>query len=277
MCYYYGQRVTRAEYIRLKQLEKAVANYDFLQVPLLQAFQYPQVAVIKPNGSDIDIVQMEWGFLPGNLKDEDDVTRFRKGYVRPDGSWQTGYDTQNARSENLFINRDGKPSMYRYAAMERRCLLIASDFYEWRHVKKKHKKTGAELKSEEAFPYRIFLPEDEYFYMPAVWNGWVNKITGEYKETVSLITTDTNENILMDQVHNKKHRMPTIQSAEIAYDWLFGDLLEKQILEIAHIQFPWRKMNAYTVDKEFRSAPDPAVRYDYPEEALKPLELPDAA
>jgi hypothetical protein len=29
MCYYNGQKVTRVEYIRLKQLEKAVANYDF--------------------------------------------------------------------------------------------------------------------------------------------------------------------------------------------------------------------------------------------------------
>ncbi len=30
MCYYNGQKVSRAEFIQLKQLEKAVKNYDFL-------------------------------------------------------------------------------------------------------------------------------------------------------------------------------------------------------------------------------------------------------
>jgi len=34
MCYYNGQRVTRAEYIRLKNLEKLVADYDFLNAPV---------------------------------------------------------------------------------------------------------------------------------------------------------------------------------------------------------------------------------------------------
>ena len=29
MCYYNGQKVTHAEFIRLKQLEKALAKYDF--------------------------------------------------------------------------------------------------------------------------------------------------------------------------------------------------------------------------------------------------------
>ena len=32
MCYYNGQKVTKEEYIRLKHLEKLVANYDFLNV-----------------------------------------------------------------------------------------------------------------------------------------------------------------------------------------------------------------------------------------------------
>lgn len=30
MCYYSGQKATRAEFIQLKQLEKTVKNYDFL-------------------------------------------------------------------------------------------------------------------------------------------------------------------------------------------------------------------------------------------------------
>ena len=30
MCYYNGQKVLRAEYIRLRQIEKAVKDYEFL-------------------------------------------------------------------------------------------------------------------------------------------------------------------------------------------------------------------------------------------------------
>jgi hypothetical protein len=66
MCYYNGQKVTRDEYIRLKHLEKLVANYDFLSRDLQIGFDYNQNAVLKriPEKEDFDIVQMEWGFIP---------------------------------------------------------------------------------------------------------------------------------------------------------------------------------------------------------------------
>jgi hypothetical protein len=62
MCYYNGQRVTRTEYIRLKQLEKVVARYDFLKTPLHEGFDYGKSAVLKaiPGKEDFEIVQMEW-------------------------------------------------------------------------------------------------------------------------------------------------------------------------------------------------------------------------
>ena len=47
MCYYNGQKVTREEYIRLKQLEKAIAKYDFLNRDLQVGFDYNMNAVLK--------------------------------------------------------------------------------------------------------------------------------------------------------------------------------------------------------------------------------------
>ena len=66
MCYYNGQKVTHAEFIRLKQLEKALAKYDFLTHDLNIGFEYGLNAVLKPmpDKEDFDIVQMEWGFIP---------------------------------------------------------------------------------------------------------------------------------------------------------------------------------------------------------------------
>ena len=47
MCYYKGQKVTREEFIRLKQLEKAIANYDFINRALQVGFDYNMNAILK--------------------------------------------------------------------------------------------------------------------------------------------------------------------------------------------------------------------------------------
>ena len=52
MCYYNGQKVARAEYIRLKELEKLVANYDFLNRELQIGFDYSLNAVLKAHSNE---------------------------------------------------------------------------------------------------------------------------------------------------------------------------------------------------------------------------------
>ena len=71
MCYYNGQRVTRAEYIELKGLAKPVRNYDFLNVGVHNGFNYAPCAIAIPSedGRDFEIVQAEWGYVPGTIKD----------------------------------------------------------------------------------------------------------------------------------------------------------------------------------------------------------------
>ena len=132
MCYYNGQKVARAEYIRLKQLEKAIARFDFLGKALQVGFDYGMNAVIKPvpGKEDFDIVQMEWGFIPHYLKTREEVNRMRYGYKDAGGKFHPPITTLNAISEELLS--PGK--IYREAALKRRCLVLSSGFYEWRHV-----------------------------------------------------------------------------------------------------------------------------------------------
>jgi hypothetical protein len=47
LCHYNGQRVTHSEFIRLKNLEKAIAYYDFLSMPVQSGFDYGANAVLK--------------------------------------------------------------------------------------------------------------------------------------------------------------------------------------------------------------------------------------
>ena len=91
MCYYNnGQKVTRSEFIRLKSLEKVIAKYSFLNRDLLIGFDYSKSAVLKriEGEEDFEIVEMEWGFLPGYIRNREQAEKFRTGYKRDDGQWQ---------------------------------------------------------------------------------------------------------------------------------------------------------------------------------------------
>jgi putative SOS response-associated peptidase YedK len=250
MCYYNGQKVTHSEFIRLKQLEKALAKYDFLTRDLSIGFEYGLNAVLKPmpDTEDFDIVQMEWGFIPHYINNREDLKHFRFGGVnQKTGKFDVPIITLNAIGEELF-----QKVTYKKAAMERRCLVLSSGFYEWRHIFPKNKKTGLPLKTAVKYPYYISLPEKEYFYMAGIWTPWTDKNTGEYVESFSLVTTKANH--LMEQVHNAKKRMPTILNEDLAYEWMFGKLDEIRITEIAATQYPAEEMKAISISKDFITA-----------------------
>ncbi|NPA10591.1 MAG: hypothetical protein GXO46_16580 [Chlorobi bacterium] len=40
----------------------------------------------------------------------------------------------------------GREKMFRKAALERRCLILSSEFYEWRHIYRLNKKNNQRLK-----------------------------------------------------------------------------------------------------------------------------------
>src|SRR5690349_3865554 len=104
MCYYNGQKVTREEFIRLKQLEKAIADFDFLNKPLQIGFDYSTNAVLKryPNKEDFDIVEMEWGFIPPYLRTRNEVLQMRNGYYDKDKNFRPPMVTLNAVCEELL-------------------------------------------------------------------------------------------------------------------------------------------------------------------------------
>jgi putative SOS response-associated peptidase YedK len=268
MCYYNGQKVTRAEFIRLKQLEKALANYDFLQAELQIGFDFGPNAVLKrvPDREDFDLVKMEWGFLPGYIKNREQALKMRKGYKDERGQFHPPILTLNAVGEELLF--PGK--IYRDAALYRRCLVLSSGFYEWRHVFPKNKRTGEPLKTAIKFPYFIHLKDREYFFMAGIWNPWTDRDTGEQVETFAIVTTRAN--LLMEQVHNSKKRMPTILDEDLAYEWLLGHPDEKRITEIALTQCPFSSMQAIPIAKDFIGSGQPSKPFLY--EDLPALDLP---
>jgi putative SOS response-associated peptidase YedK len=265
MCYYNGVRVTKAEFIRLKQLEKTLANLQLLGNPLHIGFDYaphPVLKRTKGQAADFEITEMEWGFLPAPnkwpfIRTREDASNIRHGYKDGNGKFHPPITTLNAVSEELL--QSGK--MYRDAALHRRCLVLSSGFFEWRHVNRLNKRTGAPLKTAEKYPYHITLKDREYFFMAGIWTPWTDEATGEYVETFAIVTTAANP--LMEQIHNSKKRMPTILTEDLAYEWLFGDLTEERITQVARTQYLATQMTAHPIAKNFREEPDPTKPFVY--------------
>lgn len=242
MCYYNGVKVTRAERIRLLDLEAAIRNLQDLDRQLQNGFSYENYPIIKPlqGGKAIDLELAHWELIPAWAKNMQSVIDGRK------------YNTLNAVGEELF-----EKATYKDAALKRRCLVLSSGFYEWRH----YKPEGS--KKDESYPYYVTLPGREYFFMAGIYQPWTDRETGETMDTFSIVTTKANH--LMEQVHNKKKRMPTILTDELAYEWIQDGLTKERITEIATFQYPADQMAAYPIYKDFRALEDPTAPFTYSE------------
>jgi len=273
MCYYNAQKVTHQEFLRLKQLEKTIVEHDFFNRLVIVGFDFGPTTVLKPieGKEDFEIVKMEWGFIPDALKwpfieTREDAFKVRRGYTDPRGKYVQPLNFLNAVSEELLASN----KVYRQAALHRRCIIPSSGFYDWRHIFPLNKRTGQPLKTAVKYPYRVMVKEKELFWMAGIWQQWSDAETGETVDTCSIVTTEAN--LVMSQVHNSKKRMPTMLTDDLAYEWMFGELDEKRISEIAGWQIPWDDLQYYTLAKDFLSSADPLKEFAYPE--LAPLELP---
>lgn len=236
-------------------------THCLLQEPVLSGFDYPHCPVIRINNLTHapEIVSMEWGFLPDYLKTFEHVRRFRLGYKDAAGYFHPPMITLNAVGEELLYT--GK--IFRKAALERRCLIASSGFFEWRHITGVNKKTGTPLKAPVKYPYFIHPAKGDYFLMAAIWQPWTDTATGEHLETFSIVTTAAND--LMGQIHNSKKRMPVLLDEEHAHTWLCDHPDEHTIHMLAGFSLPSRNMEAYSIAKDFRSSETPLLPYNYPE------------
>jgi putative SOS response-associated peptidase YedK len=256
MCFYNGIVVNRAEHIKLLKVEKEILAYkDQLNRPMQSGFAFGNWPVLKPmqGGKDVELVFMHWELIPFYIKTLADLEHFRKGGLNPKtGKKDPPRNTLNAIGEEML----DKVS-YKQAALKRRCLVLSSGFYEWRHF------TPPGSPKDIAYPYHIRVKNREYFYMAGIWQPWTDQETGETIESFAIVTTAANE--LMAGIHNKKKRMPLILPDELAWEWIQDSLSPQRIQEMTHYQFPSAQMEAWTIRKDFREAEDPMEKVTYEE------------
>ena len=129
-----------------------------------------------------EIAMMRWGLIPGWTKNPK----------------QLGLSTINAKAESLME----KP-MWRQPFKNRRCLVPADAFYEWKKIDAKTKQ-----------PYAFGMKDDEPFAFAGVWERWTAP-DNKPVDSFAIITTDPNE--LAATVHN---RMPVILEPKNYTRWL---------------------------------------------------------
>ena len=238
MCYFNSLVAPKGATITLSGTTKQL---DPTNRPLQSGFSYHNWPIVKGSTENFTIENAHWELIASWVKTTQEVQAGREKF-----------NTLNATAERLFESKLFKP-----AALNNRCLVLSSGFYEWRH----YKPAGA--KKEIAYPYFITIKEQPLFYMAGIFQPWTDKETGETMDTFSIVTTKANA--FMEQIHNKKKRMPTILTEAQASEWLNPILSESKIMELASIPYDANQLNAYTIHKNFRTDTNPLQSFEYEE------------
>jgi len=250
----------RKQYLRLKEILKELTQleYERLQIPFQSGFDYHDWPVLKPSadGMDVNLSFMEWGLIPAFIHTRADADKFRKGF-KDAGGYHPPRLTLNAIGEEML----DKPS-FKEAARKRRCLVLSSGFFEWRHLPKIGK-SGKVLKQTDTYPYCVFMPGHDYFYMAGIYQTFTDKESGEMIDTFAIVTKKAIG--IMEQVHNIKKRMPVILTEEDARRWILPDLADEEILELVNKDLPNEFIDAHAIAKDFRTRPHPTEEVLYPE------------
>ena len=236
MCYYNSISITKGSKVTINGLTKDLPP---INRPLQSGFEYGNWPIIKPNENDFTFELAHWELIAPWVNSSLEVMKGREKF-----------NTLNATAERLLESK-----LFKQPALKRRCFVLSSGFYEWRHFKSE----GA--KKEQAYPYYISLKNQHYFFMAGIYQPWVDIESGETMDKFSIVTTKANG--LMEQIHNKKKRMPTILNEAQASEWLSPKLSESRIIELASSQIDNQLMDAYTIKKDFRTAFDPKESYEY--------------
>ncbi len=203
-----------------------VSGFDFPKMPVLTNEQPARLQVFR------------WGLVPSWVKTAAQAAEIRA-------------KTLNARAETVWE----KPA-FRQAARQRRCLVPADGFYEWRAFNGKK------------YPYYIYLRDKTVFSFAGLWEKWVDPATGEILKTYTILTTAANP--LMEKIHNTKKRMPVILPRECERDWLRGDLSEADLRALTE-PLPAELLAAHPISRLItarvpdRNVPQIQEAYHYPE------------
>jgi putative SOS response-associated peptidase YedK len=173
MCGRYGRRSDKQKIAEAFAVRKNLDHVSFSADDDIPPGEFQPVVKLDDDG-ERDIELMYWGF------------NFPKRF------------TFNTRSDSIL-----KPGLWKNSFEDRRCIVPADFFIEWKRL---HKKNNPK--------YEITVPGRVPFGMAGIWSMWKNK-AGDYVPTVSVVTSEPNE--AMAEIHD---RQPVILEPRDYKEWL---------------------------------------------------------
>ncbi|MDH7594295.1 MAG: SOS response-associated peptidase [Methanomicrobiales archaeon] len=168
-----------------------------------------EVPVVRQDADrDNEILMMRWGLVPSWSRDRKSI-----------------HPIINARAETLLE----RPA-FRSLVKDRRCLVPATGFFEWRVFNGKR-------------PYYVHMRDNSPFAFAGMYDTWKDDAGGPTL-TFTIITTEPNE--LVKTLHS---RMPAILRREDEGRWLDGGVLSSEELSMILSPYPPEYMKAYEVGR----------------------------
>jgi putative SOS response-associated peptidase YedK len=130
----------------------------------------------------------------------------------------------NARAESLR-----ESPVFRHLVRERRCLVPASGFYEWKS------------EGSRKIPYYFYLPDSPLFAFAGLYDCWTRS-DGTALSTYTIITCESNT--CLAGIHN---RMPAILSESSEKRWVSKESLTPEDMASILAPFPAERMAGYPV------------------------------
>jgi putative SOS response-associated peptidase YedK len=168
------------------------------------------VAVVRRLPDDLDrkLAMLRWGLIPAWVKDP---AKARQPI--------------NAKSETV-----AELSTFRLAFRQRRCLIPADGFYEWRQ------------EGGRKQPVYIRMKDKEPFALAGLWERWVGE-EDEFIDSCTILTTEPND--LLELIHN---RMPVILDPKDYELWLDPEVQEVTRLKPLLHPYPPEQMTYFPVN-----------------------------
>jgi len=142
---------------------------------------------------------------------------------------KVGYSMLNARKESLLEKPSFKPLMVH----NKRCLILADGFYEWKTIGK------------DKLPYRFILPDRSVYAFAGLWSQWIDPATRLPYRSFTIITTPPNG--VVSELHD---RMPVILNKEEEKIWLSSDLKPDELIHELCDHYPDELMRKYRVSRD---------------------------
>lgn len=237
--YYNGINISEGQTINIGE-EKIDLSAIAVKRDVQSAYDYPDWPVIIIKDGKPCPVFAEWGMVPEHIKSRRQLSSIRKNH----------YMTSNVHSKLLLSHKN-----YRDAALNGRCLVLSSHFFEFRYV------TFDGENTKRNIPYCIGLSEQPLFFIAGVAKTWTDRETNVSGNFFAAVVTDPGN--FMKKMDNPKNIQPTILTTDLAYKWLTSNLDENDITEIASFQLPDPYWAAYPVAKDYRKQSEPLTPFYY--------------